>query len=121
MFRSADYNSNRPPNILNIRDFGPAEFLGIYSSASIIITTSFHGTVFSLLFEKPFYTITPQSKNNNSRQQGILKFFGLEGRLLKEDQTLPDLTDISIPYDRVTPLVNDHRQKSLNFLKGALE
>ena len=107
--------------ILNIRDFGPAEFLGIYSSASIIITTSFHGTVFSLLFEKPFYTITPQSKNNNSRQQGILKFFGLEGRLLKEDQTLPDLTDISIPYDRVTPLVNDHRQKSLNFLKGALE
>ena len=107
--------------ILNIRDFGPAEFLGLYNSASVVITTSFHGTVFSLLFEKPFYTVTPKSKNNNSRQQGILRLFNLEERLLKEGDEYPNLDDLLVDFEKVTPLVDKFRTDSLTFLKNAIE
>ena len=41
-------------------------------------------SIFSLIFEKPFYTVTPASKNNNSRQQSLMHMVGLEDRLIKE-------------------------------------
>lgn len=83
--------------MLNIRDFGPAEFLGLYNSASFVLTTSFHGSIFSLIFEKPFYTITPASKNNNSRQQSLMDMVDLQDRLLTEgaDVDLEKMNEIN--------------------------
>ena len=107
-------------NILNIRDFGPAEFLGLYQKASFVITTSFHGSIFSLIFEKPFYTITPASKNNNSRQQSLMELIGLEERLVKEGSEV-DLTKWeAIDFDRVGKVLKNEIEKSENYLEQSL-
>ncbi|MBU2995649.1 polysaccharide pyruvyl transferase family protein [Cellulophaga baltica] len=107
--------------ILNIRDFGPAEFLGLYSSASIVLTTSFHGSVFSLIFEKPFYVITPANKNNNSRQESLLNVVDLKDRLLREGDTV-NLDEInSINFETVNHKLNKHINSSVEFLKNSLD
>ncbi|MEP2058448.1 MAG: polysaccharide pyruvyl transferase family protein [Maribacter litoralis] len=107
--------------ILNIRDFGPLEFLGLYSSASVVLTTSFHGSVFSLIFEKPFYTITPSSKNNNSRQESLMRVVGLENRLLREGDSvdLEKLTDIDLEY--VKEKLGEQIKFSIDYLKTSLK
>lgn len=107
-------------NILNIRDFGPAEFLGLYQKASFVITTSFHGSIFSLIFEKPFYTVTPASKNNNSRQQSLMELIGLEERLIKEGSEV-DLTNWkTVDFDRVGKILKNEIEKSENYLEQSL-
>ncbi|QNL51634.1 polysaccharide pyruvyl transferase family protein [Olivibacter sp. SDN3] len=107
--------------ILNLRDLGPLEFLGLYQKAAIVLTTSFHGTVFSLIFEKPFFTITPASKNNNIRQQELLRRVGLQSRLLKEGDDFPDLDDVSIDFGPVRDHLEADRNRSIAFLTNAID
>ncbi|ACU90626.1 polysaccharide pyruvyl transferase family protein [Desulfomicrobium baculatum] len=76
-------------SIVNIIDAGPSEFVGYFMKASFVLTNSFHGTTFSTLFEKPFFTILPKNKPNNSRQQGFLFSIGLEDRLIEEGSSFP--------------------------------
>ncbi len=107
--------------ILNIRDAGPREFLGIYQKATIVLTTSFHGSIFSLIFQKPFYSITPGRKNNNARQESLLKMFGLEDRLIKEGQPFPKKDKINIDFSTVQRIIEKEKSSSLSFLKNAIE
>lgn len=107
--------------ILNLRDLGPLEFLGLYQKAAIVLTTSFHGTVFSLIFEKPFFTVTPASKNNNIRQQELLRRVGLESRLLKEGDAFPDFDDITIDFEPVRANLEADRDRSISFLTNAID
>ena len=107
--------------ILNIRDFGPLEFLGLYKNASIVLTSSFHGTVFSLIFEKPFYTITPANKDNNSRQEGLLSLVELSERLIKEGEEFPDLNNLEIDFAKARAIIEREKEESINFLRNALD
>lgn len=65
-------------------DCGPREFLGLFSGASVVCTDSFHGTVFSMIFEKEFYSFEASgdpSKAVSSRLYNILQVTGLLSRL----------------------------------------
>ena len=44
------------PKARCILSAGPAEFLGLFRNAACVCTNSFHGTVFSVQFQKPFFT-----------------------------------------------------------------
>ena len=44
------------PRAVCVLDAGPSEFLGLFQNASYVCTNSFHGTVFSVQFQKPFFT-----------------------------------------------------------------
>lgn len=54
----------------------------IYNS-DIIITDSFHGCVFSILFHKDFY-VMKNDFGGNTRINSLLSLFGLENRLIKK-------------------------------------
>jgi hypothetical protein len=58
----------------------PEEFLGYIRDAACVVTTSFHGTVFSILFETPFYTIT-QGNSFDIRMVNLLSKLDLKSRL----------------------------------------
>ena len=64
-----------------VLDASPEEFLGWMINAKKIITTSFHGTAFSILFHKDFYTITKRN-SNPTRIKNMLNRFGLMDRLI---------------------------------------
>ena len=111
---------DKEPGILNVTDAGPAEFLQLFSEASLVLTNSFHGTAFSINFSKNFYTITPARKANNSRQQSLLKLMGLESRLLPENAPFPDMTEITINYIPVRSILEKERTKSTQFINNAI-
>lgn len=78
-----------PVIYLNHRDYqelfalGPAEFLYVMMHASYVLTDSFHGTVFSILFERQFFVFRRKEtgvKDMFSRLETLLQNFGLEER-----------------------------------------
>jgi len=60
-------------------DAGPAEFLALLNNAKFVITSSFHGTALSIIFEKPFYTLIKNYKSQ--RIVELLDKFGMSDRI----------------------------------------
>lgn len=58
----------------------PSDFLGLFSRASFVVSNSFHGTAFSIIFHRPFLTYATRY---NSRIESILELTGLETRLVR--------------------------------------
>ncbi len=56
-------------------------WLRAFIDAKMTVVDSFHGTVFSIIFNKPFWTIS-NSERGNARFYSLLKMFGLEDRLV---------------------------------------
>ncbi len=88
---------------IKIRDAGPREFLGLFEHASYVITSSFHGTVFSLINKKPF--VVTLYKNTSSRVTELLENFELSDRIIT-----PDCTDIE-PYCNGAVYSEQHDKK----------
>lgn len=96
------------------------EWLRGFRDSEYVVTDSFHGTVFSIIFRKPFIAIGNESRGM-SRFQSLLKMFGLEDRLVfKSDQVNRELINKPIDYDRVGELLEKQKAFSIGFLKRAL-
>ncbi len=108
-------------SIINIIDAGPAEFVGLFMNASFIITNSFHGTAFSVNFEKPFYTILPQHKSNNSRQEGLLSSLGLSNRAIPEGTSMPVQGEYFVDFSEARLSLVQARKLSTDFLVNAIK
>lgn len=96
---------------------GPQEMLALIRDAKYVVTDSFHYTVFSILYQKEFFTF-PSSKWNH-RMEELLQNLGLEDRLIHDKSTGPDGIPARDDKDiekRLEPI----RQQSLSFLKNAL-
>lgn len=104
--------------IINIIDAAPDDFIGLFSKAQYILTNSFHGTVFSILFNKDFYTILKEGKDNNSRQIDLLNNLGLENRLIYEHKTIKASP---INYTFCNKQIEILRKDSEDYLINAIE
>lgn len=96
--------------IIQIIDAGPKEFLGYFRNASFVITNSFHGTAFSVLFEQQFFSVPPQ--NGRERIDSLLESLGLTNRI----QSSGFVGDETIDYAKVREKLNKQREKSWQFL-----
>lgn len=96
-----------------IFDAGPREFVGYFSEASYIITDSFHGTAFALIFRKNFNTYIAVAKSSQ-RIKSLLNICNLTSRIIKD----PDIINTS---ENCLDLFNEdsfrqYRQSSLDYL-----
>ena len=57
-------------------DYSVIDFVSLFKYAQYVVTTSFHGTVFSVLFNKPFYSIK-LSDGHDDRVVNLLESLGL--------------------------------------------
>lgn len=98
----------------------PSEFVNLIRNATFICTDSFHGTVFSILFERNFIVFPKVSNEASmfSRIETLLTLFKLEDRVFEEtsEKALFD-TD----YSAKEGILNEERKKSVAFLEKALE
>lgn len=78
----------RDSDIEYVRDASPEEFLGYFKNANMVLTNSFHGTVFSILFEKCFYVELQGQKKYNDRSENLLKNLGLQNRAIKDSESI---------------------------------
>jgi len=113
-------------NLANIEDkeryiADPAEFLDYINSSEIFLTDSFHGGVFSILFQKPFIIFNRISKipSMNSRIDTLLSKFKLENRKYENIKNKNDLFDMD--FSHTAPILKVEREKALKYLKEALE
>ncbi len=81
----------RRHDVENIKAVGPREFLSLINYAECVVTDSFHGTAFSIIFQKKFVVI-PYT-GTSSRMEDLLEYFGLEDNLYKQRDI--SLTSIS--------------------------
>lgn len=94
---------------------GPLEFLSLFFFAKHIVTTSFHGTVFSILFHKDFHCIPhPQY---HERTDSLLEMFGLENHNVNE---LAAFHDIETDWETVDEMLKNKRTLSISFLESTL-
>ena len=104
---SADYN---------FLDIGPSEWLTLIHSASFIATNSFHGTAFSINFEKDFFFFPHIIENLNSRQTTLLSRLGLMCQTVESPADLMIRELGRIPYNDVRPRLNNIIKESQDFL-----
>ncbi len=94
---------------------GPEEWLGYINKASYVVTNSFHGTVFSIMFGKKFFVDLSSKNIASSRQATLLKLFGLEERIIANYS--PDILDKEIDYSLVQEILTKQQKKSFEFLQ----
>lgn len=105
-----------------ICDAGPSQWLGWIQNASYVFTDSFHGTVFSVIFEKMFWSFMSGKKSNrkniNSRLYSFLALAGLSERLIPKKEFLRSAMGKSaIDYGVVQENLRCYRESSLEFIK----
>ncbi len=107
-------------NFIKMYNTGPIEFLQLIQNAELVISSSFHGTIFSILFEKPFITI--ENGKRDLRIETLLHRMKLDNRIASEeniDEVCGKAFDIS--FDSAKKILEDERKKSKIYLAKALE
>lgn len=95
-----------------VYDAGPRDFLALMKNAEYVLTTSFHGTAFPIVFNRKFYSFI--SSKNPSRITNLLKCLGLESRLVYDSSNLNYLEGID--YKSVSKRIDQERESSYNYL-----
>lgn len=111
---TANINIKFKRNILQCES--PENFVNLIKYASYIITTSFHGTVFSIIFNKPFYCIKLDD-GEDTRSMCLLNSVGLNNRMINKDDN-PILSEID--YEVVNNKISNLRNESINFLISSI-
>lgn len=109
-----------PHKINRLLDFscndGPIEFLNHIKHAKFVITDSFHGTIFSIIYKKNFITL---SRGRFSvRMNDLLKELDLLDHYFTGHNILSNINQID--YTRIDNLIKGWKEESLNYLRKAL-
>ncbi|MGL5568835.1 MAG: polysaccharide pyruvyl transferase family protein [Cetobacterium sp.] len=98
-----------------------SEWLTYVKDAELVITDSFHCTVFSLIFNKRFVVVA-NPERGTARLENLLGIVGLKDRFFTDikDVLKSSILDKTIDYTEVEKKLNIHREYSMKFLKKAL-
>lgn len=103
---------------------GPSEFINLIRNAEYVCTDSFHCCVFSILNSTKFFAFRRWPDGSkfsaNDRLYTLLKFTGLERRMLNGDEDVAKCAEDKIDYTEVLPRVDKRRKESMDFLVNAL-
>lgn len=95
----------------------PEAFVALFRDAAFVVSSSFHGMVFSVMFGKPFYNISVNAQQDE-RVRSFLSVAGLEERLIQQESQIH--LQETIDYESVWKQIEGLRTASLDFLKEAL-
>ena len=92
----------------------PFEVLAYFKGASYIITDTFHGSVFSIKFNKEFCTIVRDM--NSNKLVSLLKQFGLENRIVTDMNKMQKILENPIDYAGVNKIIMEETKRSITSL-----
>lgn len=99
--------------------FDPFKFLNYIKYADYILTDSFHGTCFSILFNKNFSVFSP--KDTSIRISDLLNHLDLSNRIIKNYTELSINVKNNIAYDEVNHIINVNRKMMTEDLLNRIE
>lgn len=95
------------------------DWLTHYYYADFIVTDSFHGTVFSILFNKQFVVIVNKERGLD-RFSSLLDEFNLSDRIVTDVESISDVLRNQINYNEVNNKIITRRAESIQFIKDSL-
>ena len=97
------------------------EWLRGFQDADFVVTDSFHGTVFSIIYNKPFISIANKDRGI-SRFTSLLKTFNLNDRLIfsYNRNDIDRLINTPIDYEKVNKVIKSGQERAIIFLRNAL-
>ena len=103
-----------------------ADMMHLYKEASFVITDSFHGTAFSIIFNKPFISIK-NFRRGAIRFEELLGEFNLKNRMISIDQNqkidealINRLLIEPVEFTEINNQIIDLREKSINWLNHSI-
>lgn len=124
IIKKASIELNLPVNIINVSQStshrykypSVEEWIANIAFSDFVITDSFHGMVFSILFEKQFSVVNNKNRGN-ARFESLLSQLGISDRIISDDVSVPKS---EIDYDVVNRRLQTARQDSLCWLHSQL-
>lgn len=96
----------------------PIEFFELYQHCNMVITNMFHGTIFSIINEKPFYSLV--MPHNENKLKDLLYYLNLENQIVDKLDELKQLDIPSINYGELKKYLDNEKEKSSEYLEKAL-
>lgn len=116
-----------PKGDAHIYGIGPCEFLWLCKNAKAIVTSSFHGTIFSIIYRKHFVSVVPPKSHGDCRIVDLLVKLGLENHILYNEspytqnkikwQDISESADIDIMLKRYVDYSKNFIYKALSTTK----
>lgn len=110
----------------SVSNAGPREFVYLIKNANFVLTDSFHGTAFSLIFERQFLNFSRfadgDKKSLNARLKSVVEEYSLTDRMIK----IKDLYEVcveelkKIDYEECSKITFLKRESALEFLERSL-
>jgi hypothetical protein len=128
-FMNCDTFNNQPkedflnPVSENLDDYvyPPIEkWIKSFQEADFVVTDSFHGTVFSILFNKQFIVLGNE-KRGQPRFESLLNMFDLQNRMISNVDKISEVISEPINYSNVNSILIQKRKESLDFLINSLQ
>ncbi len=116
---ASDFNGE---NVCTDHIAGPAEYIGYIHKADYVVTNSFHGVAFSIIFQKDFVAF--QHSSVGARISNILELCGLEDRLYQEDikrESKIQVQDRTVNWDRVQECIEENVKIADQYLMTGLK
>lgn len=103
---------------------GPLEFVRLFRDTAFVITDTFHGLIFSLIFEKPFVVLTREDgvhwTKYSDRIVSTLEMLNISERYLDMNLDIPECFQ-TLDYTEINSILSVKRKDSLMYLHDALE
>lgn len=105
-------------NDIALHNAGPREFIWLINKAKVVVTSSFHGTAFSIIFHKEFYSIVNPAAP--SRINNILNLVGLKP-VNETDSAMDFARNLNVDWDSVDNVLCLEREKSADYIKSVYD
>ncbi len=106
-------------------NIGPSEFVNLISNATIILTDSFHGTIFSILYKKIFFSFSRHEEKSisstNNRIDSLLARLQIPERKLSGIERINDCLKLKLEYKKVFIQLYEFRNASRKYLHNAIK
>lgn len=110
---------------VKLYDIDPGQFLNLIRNAKYVCTDSFHCSVFSIQYEKEFFTFRRFANGNkqstNSRLDTLFNMTGITGRLLEGNEKIEKVLQTKTDYSLVNTRLGTIRKESYQYLITALK
>lgn len=109
----------------DLYDVAPQDFINLIRNAEYVCTDSFHGTAFSIIFEKQFLSFerhqSSDKASTNDRIYSVLQLIGESGKLVKDIDSIKNLVTDRIDFSNVKRVLNTKREETNHFLDNAVK
>ena len=107
---------------MKVSDISLSQWLSNIKNSKFLLTQSFHGACFAIIFNIPF-VFAGRESFDTGRIESVLEILGLQNRIIDYNGTFDSRPDLFEPidWDRVNSILEKEKERSIKWLKEALE